>query len=62
MTTDTTNQLELDLQTERQPKMRTGLYIEEALMEQVRGIAAHNSISVNEALTLLIKRGMKADQ
>lgn len=52
----------IQLRSERAPKTRTGLYIEEALLDQIRGIAEHNDISVNEALVLLIKRGLQAPQ
>ena len=49
----------IQLKSERAPKVRTGLYIEEELLAQVRGIADHNGISVNEALVLLVKRGIE---
>jgi len=52
----------IQLRSERTPKIRTGLYIEEALLEQIRGIAEHNEISVNESVILLIKRGLDASQ
>ena len=52
----------IQLRSERTPKTRTGLYIEEALLDQIRGIAEHNEISVNESLILLIKQGLEASQ
>lgn len=52
----------IQLRSERTPKIRTGLYIEEALLEQIRSIAEHNEISVNESVILLIKRGLDASQ
>ena len=54
--------LQFQLDSERAPKVRAGLYIEEALLDQVRGLAEHNQISVNESLILLIKRGIEASQ
>lgn len=47
------------LKSERAPKVRTGLYIEEELLAQIKAIADHNDISVNEAMVLLIKRGIQ---
>lgn len=52
----------IQLRSERAPKTRTGLYIEEALLDQIRGIAEFNEISVNESMILLIKRGLDASQ
>lgn len=54
--------LQFQLDSERAPKVRAGLYIEEALLDQVRSLADHNNISVNESLVLLIKRGIAASQ
>lgn len=52
----------IKLKSEKPEKTRSGLYLDKELHEQVKNTAEHNSLSYNETLVLLIKRGLEASK
>lgn len=52
----------LKLKSEKPEKTRSGLYLDRELYDQVKRTAAHNGMSYNETLILLIKRGIEASK
>lgn len=52
----------IQLKSDRANKIRTGLYIEEPLLEEIKDIAERSGISVNESFILLIKEGIEANK
>lgn len=48
----------LKLKSEKPVKIRSGLYLDRLLHEQVKEVAASNGLSYNETIILLIKRGL----
>lgn len=56
----TTPQEMIHLKSDRVAKIRTGLYIDEPLFDQIKDIAERSEISVNETFILLMKQGINA--
>lgn len=52
----------LKLKSERPEKTRSGIYLDRELHEQVKSVAKHNSLSYNETVILLIKRGLESSK
>lgn len=58
--TNTTHSIQL--KSERTSKIRTGLYIDEGLLSEIKEIATRSDVSVNEAFILLMKQGITANK
>lgn len=52
----------IKLKSERPEKTRSGIYLDKELHDRVKSVAKHNSLSYNETVILLIKRGLDNSQ